>query len=414
MNILIYGINFSPELTGIGKYSGEMGRSFSRMGHSVTAVCAPPYYPAWKIQEGFSGCLYRREIIENIEIIRCPLFVPSRVTTLKRILHLASFAVSSFFALIAAVFRRRPDIVFVVVPTLFCLPGALLIAKLCGARTVLHVQDYELEAMFGLNMGGFLNRIRKFSGRIESFLFRQVDTVSTISYSMMELAVHKGVDRSRLLYFPNWVDTSHIKPDVNCRYYRNLWQIEDSQKIVLYSGNIGKKQGLEIIIDAAERMRSAHDVRFIVVGDGAFKDELIALAQARQLDNIQFHPLQPYEKLPALLASADVHLVVQKRGAADVVLPSKLTAILAAGGHSVITADADTELGRLCVQHAGIAELVEPENPAALIDGIHRALARDPQEGVRNRIAREYAERYLQQDAILGSVEQRLMTMQLV
>ena len=110
-----------------------------------------------------------------------------------------------------------------------------------------------------------------------------------------------------------------------------------------------------------------------------------------------FAPLQAYEDLPALLASADVHLVIQKRGAADSVLPSKLTNILAVGGNAIITADPDTTLGRLCDEHPGIAVRVEPESVSALNAGIERVLALP----VRNRVALNYAADFLDKERVL-------------
>lgn len=407
MKVIIYGINYAPELTGIGRYSGEMGKQLAASGNTVSVVCASPYYPQWKVAEGYSAKKYQREKIGDVDVLRCPLYVPATVTTLRRLLHLFSFACSSWLGLLYSVLKYRPQIMIVVIPTLFCIPGALLIAKLMRIKAVLHIQDYELDAMLGLNMGGKLSVLGKSAGVIERFLFRRFDMVSTISYSMIELAQNKGVQPSRLFFFPNWVDTSFITPQASGQSYRERWKISDDEKVVLYSGNIGKKQGLEILIDVAERMQADRSLRFVVVGDGAYRDELIAAAKTLGLRNIEFHSLQPYEDLPSLLALADVHLVVQKRGAADVVLPSKLTAILSAGGHAVITADPNTELGKLCALHEGIAVLAEPENAAALVAGINSVLKRSDTQGCYNSIARNYAEKYLNRDAILDAVEGR-------
>ncbi len=136
----------------------------------------------------------------------------------------------------------------------------------------------------------------------------------------------------------------------------------------------------------------------MIVGQGGGKARLQKMAQERGLQNITFLPLQPYEALPALLKMADCHLVVQKRGAADAVLPSKLTNILAVGGNAVITAEAHTELGQLCDTLPGIAVCVEPESVSALVGGIEQALNM-PKE---NAIARDYAERTLEKENVLN------------
>ena len=151
MKILVYGINYSPELTGIGKYTGEMVEWLAAQGHEVRVITAPPYYPQWQVGENYSAWRYKRE--EGAATVwRCPLYVPKQPSTLKRLLHLGSFAVSSFFPLMAQR-RWKPDRIIGVVPTLFCTPGMRLLAKLSGARTVLHIQDYEVDAMLGLAGG---------------------------------------------------------------------------------------------------------------------------------------------------------------------------------------------------------------------------------------------------------------------
>lgn len=130
MKILVYGINYSPELTGIGKYTGEMVAWMAQQGHDVRVITAPPYYPQWKVNGRYSSWRYRREEGDAI-VWRCPLYVPEQPSTLKRLLHLGSFALSSFFPLLAQR-RWKPDRIIGVVPTLFCTPGMRLLAKLSG------------------------------------------------------------------------------------------------------------------------------------------------------------------------------------------------------------------------------------------------------------------------------------------
>lgn len=127
MKILVYGINYSPELTGIGKYTGEMVEWLAAQGHEVRVITAPPYYPLWQVGENYSAWRYKRE--EGAATVwRCPLYVPKQPSTLKRLLHLGSFAASSFFPLMAQR-RWKPDRIIGVVPTLFCTPGMRLLTK---------------------------------------------------------------------------------------------------------------------------------------------------------------------------------------------------------------------------------------------------------------------------------------------
>lgn len=400
MKILVYGINYAPELTGIGKYTGEMVDWMVSQGHEVRVITAPPYYPQWKVQGEYSSWRWRKEQRNGATVWRCPLYVPAKPSTIKRLLHLGSFAASSFFPLMA---QRswKPDRIIGVVPTLFCVPGMRLLAKLSGARTVLHIQDYEVDAMLGLGMAGKGKggKLAKFASLFERSGLLNVDRVSTISRSMMNKAREKGVDPARIIFFPNWSEVARFRQvdDQAAHALREQLGIPDGHKVVLYSGNIGEKQGLESVIDVAARYSDEPWV-FVIVGQGGGKARLEALAQERGLHNMRFFPLQPYEALPALLRMGDCHLVIQRRGAADAVLPSKLTNILAVGGNAVITAEPETELGQLCTSVPGIAVCVEPESPDALAAGIIHALNM-PQD---NTVAREYAERTLEKENVLS------------
>lgn len=398
MKILVYGINYSPELTGIGKYTGEMVAWMAQEGHEVRVITAPPYYPQWQVGEPYSAWRYRRE--EGAATVwRCPLYVPKQPSMLKRLLHLGSFALSSFFPLMAQR-HWKPDRIIGVVPTLFCTPGMRLLAKLSGARTLLHIQDYEVDAMLGLGMAGNGKggAMAKLAGRFERSGLHNVDNVSTISRSMMNKAQEKGVPAEKVIFFPNWSEVARFR-DVSptqVAVLREQLGLPADRKLILYSGNIGEKQGLENVVAAAEALQDQPWL-FVIVGQGGGKARLEKLVAERGLRNVRFFPLQSYDALPALLKMADCHLVIQRRGAADAVLPSKLTNILAVGGNAVITAEAHTELGQLCRAHPGIAMCVEPESVPALVGGIEQALAMP----CHNLIAGAYAERTLEKNSVL-------------
>ena len=185
MRILINSINYSPELTGIGKYTGEMAEWLAGQGHEVRVITAPPYYPAWQIAGGYSARWYKREVMAGVRIFRCPLWVPGKPTGLTRILHLASFAVSSFPLMLWHGLTWRPNIVFVVEPPLFCAPAAWITARIGGARAWLHVQDFEVDAAFDL---GILRsgKLRAAVLAVEKWLLHRFDTVSTISERMVD------------------------------------------------------------------------------------------------------------------------------------------------------------------------------------------------------------------------------------
>ena len=404
MKIELLSLNYSPELTGIGKYNGEMCPWFAAQGDDVSVICAPPYYPEWSVHEGYSGFTYQSDLIEGVRVTRCPLYVPKVATTIKRLVHLTSFAFSSDLVLIKNLFNS-PDVLMVVEPTLFSVPSALLYCKLTGTKSVLHIQDFEVDAMFGLGLAGKAGGLAKFAFAVERFLMRRFDAVSSISLSMLEKAKSKGVPDDKLIFFPNWSDTEFVHPDVDGSEIRESWGIAPGDKVVLYAGNIGAKQGLELVVEAATRYLEQPHVRFIMVGAGAYVDELKRLAFDKKATNIEFKPLQAWEDVPAMLAMTDVHLVVQKKGAADAVLPSKLTNILSAGGFAVVTAEPDTELGRLAAEYPGIYSCAEPEN----VDAFCSALDHELLNSGINTVARVYAEQNLNKEAILRRFRKDLM-----
>ncbi len=408
MKILLYGLNYAPELTGIGKYSGEMCKWLAENGHDVRVICAPPYYPEWQVGKAYKSWQYQTEQRNKVTVFRCPLFVPKRPKTLSRLIHLFSFGFSSLPVLFKQWFWK-PDVVICIEPTFFCVPATLLFCKLRDSKSLLHIQDFELDAMLGLGLGKS-GVIAQFAKQIERWLMRRFDAISTISYSMLRNAEQKTGQPEKLFYFPNWVDTDFLTPDADSDLFRKRWGIAETTRVVLYSGNMGKKQGLEIVLQAADQLRQEPNLLFLMVGAGAAQEELVLQAEQLQLANMRFYPLQSYKDLPALMTLADIHLVVQKKGAADAVLPSKLTTILAVGGNSIITAEPETELGLLCQEYPGIARCIEPENADVLAATLIEMLLNLPPKapGSYNKVAHQFALDNLKKDQILNRLVSEL------
>lgn len=404
MKLLLYSINYYPEITGIGKYNTELGKILVKGGHEVDVLCAPPYYPDWRIDKRYKSAWFICEMIDGVIVRRCPLYVPKKVTTVRRLLHLLSFSVSSGVRLLSLI-RQKYDVVILTQPTLLCAPLSSFFCFITGSKSVLHIQDYEIDAMLGLGLfidNSAINLIRSF----EAFLMSKFDLVSTISHSMLHKAQQKGIDCSKLLFFPNWADVGFVTPSANSSQIRRKFGLKKNDKVVLYSGNMGKKQGLEIVLDAAESFKQNADVKFLMVGTGAHVDVLKKIAAHKCLNNVLFFPLQAWKDVPAMLTLADVHLVIQKRGAADAVLPSKLTNILAAGGYAIVTAEIGTELGHLSKSYPGIYRLVEPESASELVYALKRELSLS-KKGF-NKIARQYAVDNLDKQNIISRFEEQI------
>ena len=365
MRILIYGLNFSPELTGIGKYSGEMAAYLAAQGHAVRVVTTPPYYPYWQVQKPYAAWRYQKEIWERVEVYRCPLWIPKKPSGAKRLLHLLSFAVFSF-PLVLQQKKWRPEVIINIAPSLFSALSALFLAKLTSAQTWLHIQDFEVDAAFGLGLLPGSKWGHAIARRMELALFKRFDRVSTISQRMLERLWQKGVEQEKTVLFPNWIDTDLIKPLVQPGRFRKEWAIPDDKIIVLYAGNMGRKQGLEILLVSARLLVDVPEVLFLLCGDGAMRAKL--QKDAHDLPNIHFYPLQPLEQLNNLLNLADIHILPQRADAADLVMPSKLSGMLASGKVVVATASPESELGSI-VSEVGL--LTPPGNVGALSEAIH-------------------------------------------
>jgi colanic acid biosynthesis glycosyl transferase WcaI len=401
MKILVYGLNFAPELSGVGKYTAEMTALLAARGHEVRVVCAPPYYPQWRVQDGYRAWRYRHETWHGIGVWRAPLWVPSQPRGLTRIVHLASFALASLPLLIRhAVWR--PRVVMLVTPTLLCAPGALALACASRAKTWLHIQDFEVDAAFhlGLLQSG---RAARVAHAAERAMLRRFDVVSSISERMVERAVDKGVDAAQVVCVPNWVDTDTIFPLPFPSAYRQRLGIPMANTVVLYSGSMGAKQGIEILADVATALAPRRDISFVFCGDGAAKRELAA--RCASLPNCHVLPLQPDASLNELLNLADIHVLPQRNDAADLVMPSKLTGMLASGRAIVAMARPGTSLFDVVSSH-GVA--VPPEDSATLAAAIV-ALAADPERrAALGRAARLYARRMLSPHSIVGALDARL------
>ncbi|RAR61713.1 colanic acid biosynthesis glycosyl transferase WcaI [Paraburkholderia unamae] len=401
MRILIYGLNYSPEVTGVGKYTAEMAELLAAHGHEVRVVCAPPYYPQWRVHDGYRAWRYRRDVRQGVNIWRAPLWVPAQQGGLKRIVHLASFALASL-PLLMRLAVWRPQVVMLIAPTLLCAPGALMLARAVGAGSWLHIQDFEVDAAFdlGLLQGGRASRIARAAERL---LLRRFDVVSSISPRMVERVSAKGVEASRAVCLPNWVDTNAIFPLPYPSAFRRRLGIAPGNTVVLYSGNMGAKQGIDILADVATALAARPDISFVFCGDGAARRELQERCAA--LPNCHVLPVQPVAMLNELLNVADIHVLPQRNDAADLVMPSKLTGMLASGRAVVAMARPGTSLYEVVSDHGVV---VPPEDGEALAAAIVK-LAGDPgRRATLGRAARRYAQRMLSPQATFRALEERL------
>ncbi len=418
--LLICCVNYAPEILGTAPYTRDLAEWFAGQGWEVRVVTTYPYYPEWRRRMGDPRFAYRRERTEGdpardaarprdgaasacasggVTVWRCPAYVPVTPSGLRRLAHFASFAASSLPVMLAQS-RWRPDHVLVVAPTLAGAPGALLTARLSGADSWLHIQDYEVDV--AVRLGLLPAAARSTLKRLEGRLLRAFDLVSSITAPMVAVARAAGVPEERLILLPNWARLDDVRPLERPSRLRAGLGLGADQPVVLYSGNLGHKQDLETILAAARHSQEAGSpVSYVVAGDGAAQHAFSVRAAELGLSNLTSLPLQPDAAFNELLNLADVHLIVQDAGVADLVMPSKLTNMLASGRPVVATAAAGTALASLIVEHdVGLA--VEPGAVAALaraVEGLASDRARRIRQGAN---ARAFAEAHLDRDRLLG------------
>ena len=404
MRILVCGINYAPDLIGVSKYNTELCEALAARGHQIRIVTAPPYYPEWKIPRPYRSLRYRQELRDGVEIMRAPIYVPANPSGARRLMHHGSFALSSAWPLLASAITWRPDVVLAVAPSLLSAPMALSAARLTGAAAWLHVQDFEIDAAFelGLLRGESARRLLL---KMERVLLSGFDRVSTISPRMLRRLELKGVASDKIREVRNWVDTETISPGPKQTAFRTALGLGPNDIVALYSGAMSNKQGLDLLVEAAVMARSSDPrIHLVLCGSGSHKSDLQRLADAAV--NVHFLDLQPLERLSELLRTADVHVLPQKAQAADLVLPSKLSGMLASGRPVIVMAETGTGLASEAID-AGL--LVPPGDAASLAAALVK-LANDAETREKLGVAaRRRATQFWDQETIISSIERELV-----
>lgn len=407
---LVIGINFYPELTGIGKYTAEMVDWLIDNDFECSIVTSFPYYPYWKVQAPYKNRFYKRETSREgkLHVYRCPLFVPKQPSGVKRLLQEASFFFTAFFMMFYLLFRPKREYIFCMAPPFHLGFLALFYRFFKGGKIVYHVQDLQIEAARDLQMikGKWAFNFLFF---LERIIMSKVNFVSTISAGMVR-KISSKINKNVLL-FPNWVDTNLYHPVFEHNEIKSQWNFEPTDKIVLYSGSIGEKQGLDGILHVAKKLEDVPFIKFVICGTGPYKEKLIAQANEANLNNVYFFPLQTQANFNHFLNMADLHLIIQKKSASDLVMPSKLTTILAVGGLALVTAEPDTNLYNV-IKDNKMGVVVPSEDTEKLTDAVLDCCMND-YSVIRNN-GRIYAEQFLNKNNIIKTILSELEVKQKV
>lgn len=366
MRVHIIGINYWPDETGIAGFSTGRAEYLASQGHLVSICTAPPYYPQWKVPTNYRRWWFQREQRAGVTILRCPLYVPARVTALRRIVHEASFIAS---AAVRSLFAKKPDVLVIVSPPLGLAVLAALLAWWWRVPYLFDVQDLQPDAALDLGMvkPGLFTKLL-FS--VERLGYQRAAVVSTITDAMRARIVSKGTSPRKVHRLALWADPAlfALEQEAEDRAIREELGLHDAF-VVLHIGNMGVKQSLDVVLDAASHTPPMSNVRYVLVGDGAVRSALESRARRLCLSNVSIIPLLPRDKFRRLLATAQVCLVTQQRTVADIVFPSKVLTLLAAAKPVIVSVTSASEVATV-IATAGAGLLVPPEDPGALLAAV--------------------------------------------
>lgn len=400
MRILILTTYFQPESASNAILMTLLAEELTHLGHEVTVITGMPHYDTNRIQEPYRGRLLAREQQGAIRVHRVYLYVPQRKDkVLGRLLNYLSFNALSTLAGLSV---RRQDVLFVPSPPLTNGVAGFVLSRLRRMPFIYNVQDIYPDVAVRLGVLKSRRVIRLFE-RMEGFVYRKASAISVISESFRRNLGAKGVPDGKLRVIPNFVDSDFVTPLPRLNAFSKEQGLDD-HFVALFSGNVGMSQGLDTVLEAAQRLADTPDILFLIVGNGTTKPGLIERAATMGLQNVRFLPFQPYERVPELYATADVCLIPLRRGLSEDSVPSKLFTIMGSARPVVAAVDRESDTAEV-VTRAGCGDCVEPEDACQMAEAILRfyrdrargqALGAQGREFVlahytREQVAKQYA-----------------------
>jgi colanic acid biosynthesis glycosyl transferase WcaI len=386
---------YRPELIGSAPFSTDLAEWLVQSGRQVTVLTGLPHYPASEVFSAYRSGRSMRELFNGVSIERLGAWIPRRRSAAARVLGEAWFLLNGTFALATGRIARHAVVLSLCPSILSVALGAM--ARLRDGRNVAIVHDIQSGLARGLGMvgGGWLARLMQ---ACERMVLNRADLVVVLSPEMADELRRIGVT-APVEVVPIWVDTDQIRPAP---------MRQDSPPTVLYSGNLGKKQGLGQVIALAQILQQRRpDIGIVLRGNGSQADAIRAEIAVRGLANVSLADLLPDDGLSKGLAEGDIHLVPQDPDAASFAVPSKAFNIMAAGRPFVATAGPGSLLWRLHGK-SGAFLCVPPNDAEAFADAVLK-LADDP--GLRAELGergRQFVERHLAKRKVLGEFVTRL------
>src|SRR5258706_9408253 len=408
LHILLVTSAYAPERTGPAPLNRELCEYLAAGGRGVSVATSFPHYREWKVFPAYRGKLWQREKLNDVTIFRSYAYVPSRRTTMRRILYDTSVGL---FSSLRGLAIGHVDLVLAGSPPLQAGLAGCFLAWLKGTPLLLDLHD--LVPDLAIAVGMLRNPLAiKMARLLEKFIYGRSDRILVISEKFVPNLTGKGVPKSKISFLPLWVDSQLISPRDRNGPFRKTHNIGEAQTVVLYTGNMGAKQNLENVLEAAGRLRTHQEVLFLFVGDGSEKKRLQEYAHDKALSNVRFLPLLPPQQrglLPEMVAASDVLVLNQSARIVDTVIPSKLFSYMAAG-RPIVAAVNQSSQAAACIRKAGSGIAVEAENPVALAEAILQ-LKEDRELAERlGQQGRLFVEEHSARDRIFNKYEDTFLT----
>lgn len=358
LNVAVVGINYWPEPTGPAPYTAAMAEHIASSARSVEVVAGLPCYPAWTVEPGYSGKFRKHETRNHVLVHRLAHYIPPRQDAIRRGLYEASYLAHAT----ALRLRSTPNVVIAVSPALGGAVAGARLAKRHNAKLIIIVQDLmgNAAAQSGISGGGKVSQI---VARIESWALSQADAVAVVTDGFRPQLAAYGIEDKRICTIRNWAHVSPSEVPREEMRTRLGWAPDD--RILLHTGNMGLKQDLGNIIEAARLSQDRSDLRWVLMGDGSQKNSLIE--KARGLKNLDFLPLCDAGAYSSILSAADILLLNELASAEEMSLPSKLTSYFMSG-QPVVSAVTSTGTTAAELSRAGALPPVRPGDPKELLE----------------------------------------------
>jgi colanic acid biosynthesis glycosyl transferase WcaI len=368
MKILYISQYFPPEMGAPAARASELSRHWADAGHDVTVLTGFPNHPTGVVPAEYRSKFRRlvfRERRAGVNVVRTWLLPFPNRRSYERMLNYVSFCIS---AASTGIFLSQPDVVIGSSPQLLVALSAYFLAWWKRVPFVFEVRDLWPESLVAVGVGTSESLLHRILAKVARFLYRHADRIVVVTPAFEDYLIeHWHIPREKIATVENGVQTQLFSPQSESELKKRLRF--EGKFVVSYIGTMGMAHGLQTILDAAANLQNTHrDIVFLLVGEGAEKARIVAMAKERGLDNVEFVDQQPRERIPDYIAASDVCLVLLKKN--DIfrtVIPTKMLEFMSCARPVILGVQGQAQK---IVEEAAAGLVIEPENSSELLNAI--------------------------------------------